>query len=405
MMRCIRTVTVLLTLVLATAVPGLAQAADSPLLDSLLRALPTFRQHLAASPDSFELQVLLRPLTGPDSGVTHRWGVDPRRYFYPASTVKLPAAILALQWLEEQGVVGLDADAVWRFARGRPEQIPSEPEGSAENARPLTVRNLVTDAMVVSDNEAYNRLFEITGARYLNDELHRRGWPTRIVHRVGVGGYDAEANTYLPPVSARAGNAARDTLYYRGLAVAKHDYEVGTSGEVKGVGRYDDALGRVVDEPFDFSAKNLVALEDLAGILQALVAPATVDSARRFRLGEAHRALLLRAISTRPRDSPNPAHHARDDGYVNFLYYGGGGAYEPDGPTIYNKVGDAYGYLTEAAVFEDAAGGRFLLAATVHVNANRVYNDGVYEYDEIGLPLLRELGRAVWASWRAGSFR
>ena len=43
----------------------------------------------------------------------------------------------------------------------------------------------------------------------------------------------------------------------------------------------------------------------------------------------------------------------------------------------------------------------FFLSAVIHVNENRIYNDGNYEYDAIGLPFFGELGRAVLAHEQA----
>ena len=37
----------------------------------------------------------------------------------------------------------------------------------------------------------------------------------------------------------------------------------------------------------------------------------------------------------------------------------------------------------------------FLLTAVMQVNANGIYNDDTYEYDEVGFPFLANLGRAV----------
>ena len=37
----------------------------------------------------------------------------------------------------------------------------------------------------------------------------------------------------------------------------------------------------------------------------------------------------------------------------------------------------------------------FMLAATIHVNANRIYNDGVYEYDGVGFPFFKNLGNLI----------
>lgn len=61
-----------------------------------------------------------------------------------------------------------------------------------------------------------------------------------------------------------------------------------------------------------------------------------------------------------------------------------------------NKVGWTCGYLTDAAYLTDAeSGAEFLLVGTIHANKNRIFNDGVYEYETIGLPFFGELGRAV----------
>jgi hypothetical protein len=37
----------------------------------------------------------------------------------------------------------------------------------------------------------------------------------------------------------------------------------------------------------------------------------------------------------------------------------------------------------------------------VHVNRNQIYNDGAYEYEEIGQPLLGSIGRMVYDYERA----
>lgn len=74
---------------------------DSPLLDSLLHTAPLLRQ--VADNPNYELQVIYtqinrdkqnRPQFSP-----HYYHVNPRRYFNPASLVKLPVAALALEKL------------------------------------------------------------------------------------------------------------------------------------------------------------------------------------------------------------------------------------------------------------------------------------------------------------------
>ena len=82
-------------LVLAKAIPTVAQ--QPTWLDTLIQGLPTYQRAMASAPEDVELQVLYRPLNGPNRGKTTSYQLDAKRYFYPASAVKLPMAGLALQ--------------------------------------------------------------------------------------------------------------------------------------------------------------------------------------------------------------------------------------------------------------------------------------------------------------------
>ena len=54
-------------------------------------------------------------------------------------------------------------------------------------------------------------------------------------------------------------------------------------------------------------------------------------------------------------------------------------------------------YLTDCAyIFDTKNNIEFFLTATIHVNDNRIYNDGKYEYDEVGIPFLAELGKQLY---------
>ena len=84
------------------------------------------------------------------------------------------------------------------------------------------------------------------------------------------------------------------------------------------------------------------------------------------------------------------------DSYCKFLMYGDLKGEMTDRIRIYNKVGLAHGTLTDVAYIKDDQGVEFLLAATVLVNHNQIFNDGEYEYDALGIPFLGALGREVY---------
>ena len=104
-------------------------------------------------------------------------------------------------------------------------------------------------------------------------------------------------------------------------------------------------------------------------------------------------------MSALPRDIKFKQYDPKEyyDSYVKFFMYGDGKEPIPNNISIYNKVGYAYGYLTDCAYITDYENKiAFILTATVHVNNNQVFNDDTYEYDGVGIPFLAELGRQVY---------
>ena len=53
--------------------------------------------------------------------------------------------------------------------------------------------------------------------------------------------------------------------------------------------------------------------------------------------------------------------------------------------------------MTDAAYIVDFKNGvEFILSATIYTNENQTFNDDNYEYEEIGLPFLKDLGQAIY---------
>jgi hypothetical protein len=69
---------------------------------------------------------------------------------------------------------------------------------------------------------------------------------------------------------------------------------------------------------------------------------------------------------------------------------------EFDSIRIFNKVGMAYGFLTDCAYIVDYKNQvEFIVSASVFVDRDGTLNDGKYAYKEIGLPFLGKLGRVL----------
>ena len=103
-------------------------------------------------------------------------------------------------------------------------------------------------------------------------------------------------------------------------------------------------------------------------------------------------------MSSFPHESVYPSY---DDGYydayVKFLLYGSENRAMPKNIRIFNKVGNAYGQLTDAAYIVDFERNiEFILSATINCNTNQILNDDTYDYDKIGYPFMRDLGKLIY---------
>lgn len=67
-----------------------------------------------------------------------------------------------------------------------------------------------------------------------------------------------------------------------------------------------------------------------------------------------------------------------------------------NGLSVSGKSGMAYGSLSEVAYVVDRdSGAECMLAASIRVNADGIFNDDRYEYETVGIPFMAAWARAV----------
>ena len=366
-------------------------------VEKLLASQPERFATVLENPGYYRVQVIYTQIDrGAENNPTFRsysYRLNADEYFYPASTVKLPTAALALEKLRALDRRGLDRDSVMITGAAADYQTEAVDDLTSRTGMP-SVGQYIRKILLVSDNDAFNRLYEFLGQQSLNEALLEKGYGnSRIVHRLEVALSPAQ-NALTNPVRFVRGD---ETVYYQPPAQSDVSF---LGAEPQMLGRAEIVDGDLLDRPKDFSEKNEFALQDLHDTVQVIMFPDSVPVERRFKLAAEDYEFLRRFMSMYPGESGIAAYNnplVYPDGYVKFLMYGGSDDNLPANIRIFNKVGDAYGFLTDAAYVVDfAAGIEFMLAATIYTNANETFNDNEYEYDEIGLPFLRELGQAFY---------
>ena len=77
--------------------------------------------------------------------------------------------------------------------------------------------------------------------------------------------------------------------------------------------------------------------------------------------------------------------------------YGTDKGSKPKHIRIFNKEGDAYGFLTDVAYIVDFEKNiEFMLSASIYCNRDGILNDNKYDYDTLGYPFMKHLGEIIY---------
>jgi len=348
-------------------------------------------------PDSFRYQLIYtkidRNKKNEPSFRNYYFHVDPSLYFNPASMVKLPTALIALEKLNDLHIDGLDRSTPMFTDSGYEKQTAVAVDASSENGLP-SIGHYIKKVFLVSDNEAYNRLYEFVGQELLNKRLWEMGYhQTRIVRRFVT--MNEEQNRHTNPI--RFIKNGRPIHQQPGLYNSM-PFDFSTKVLI-GNAHYnrEDSL---IHEAMDFTTHNNFPLEDMQQVLQAVLFPQSVPASKRFRINEADHRFLLEYLAKLPSQSHHPHYDTAEffDSYAKFFLFKAGRSKIPEYIQDFNKTGWSYGFLTDVAYIRDTLNKvEFMLSGTIYTNRDGILNDDKYEYEETGYPFFKKTGEIIYS--------
>ncbi len=349
-----------------TPIDTVLESSDHPAIQKVMDSL-----------ENHEVQILYTQIDTTDKGLIeftdYTFQENRKQYFYPASTVKLPIALLAAEYVNEHPELHLDTPYI-----------------STRDSILHSVADDIRQIFAVSDNEAYNRLYDMLGRDYINKRLKELDLsPTRIAHRLSTGNAAIPERGTIKFFPSYEG----EVVALKGLA-DQPITNVSIKNQQKGKGYIKD--GNLIQTPFDFTEKNYFPLKSQHTLMKRFFFEDQFDPDERFDISYTDKVRIQKSMYTLPRNAKYDT-DTYDDSYVKFFIYGDSKDTIPDHIKIYNKVGYAYGTLTETAyIVDEKEGIQFLLSATILVNENSIFNDDTYEYDTLGIPFLAQLGREIY---------
>lgn len=358
-------------------------------------ASPLLKKVLS-QPDTFQYQLIYTKIDRDKKNrphFTHYYlNVDKNLYFNPASTVKMPLAFLALEKLNEMNIRGVNKETAMLTDSSFSSQTRVLKDTSAENGVP-SIAQYIRKIFLVSDNDAYSRLYEFIGQETINKKLWSKGYPdTRITRRF----------VRMTELENRHTNAIRfmqgDQLIYAQPA-AFSSITFDTSRKLL-VGRaHLNRDEQLVNAPMDFTTHNNFPLRDQQQILQSVLFPSSVPAKQRFNLKEEDYKFLYRYMSMYPYESKHPKYDTTEyfTSYTKFFMFKAGKTVPPPYIRVFNKTGWSYGFLTDAAYIVDFKNNvEFMLTGTIYVNSDGILNDNKYEYEQVGYPFFKEIGNIIY---------
>ena len=367
----------------------------TPLLTQATNDYPILKK-VIAKPEHYKVQVIYtqieRDAANRPTLRRYLFNLDDSRYYYPASTVKLPIALLALEWLNQQDIAGLNKDTAMLTDAATDWQTEQWNDSSSVTGVP-SIAQYIKKILLVSDNDGSNRLYELLGPDYLNQRLIDKGLQhTLINHRLSVS-LSPEQNHQVNPIRFIDQDKVILQLPAR---TATKQY---VSADKPKLGKAYMQGGQLIEEPMDFTEKNRFSLSDFDGVLKRLVFPQLFSPEHRFDLSAKDREFVLRYMAMSPPESISPRYDANQfpPNYAKFLLFGGEPQQLPEHIKIFNKSGWAYGYNIDGAYIVDIQNRvEFFVTAVIYANANDILNDDKYQRSEIALPFLRQLGQYLY---------
>ena len=368
---------------------------DNP-LPKIISSMESKFSDVVRNPKKHKLQILYTQIdrggANEPTFKTYSFNLDTNNYFYPASAIKLPIAVLAIEkanLLKEINVHNrfeIDSGSVYKMG------VLVSPD--SKSGYP-SIAHSIRKMFVVSDNNSSNYMYDFLGRDYINKRLWNIGFKSvRMRHRLSLQLNEKENKTTSPITFYEDSKI----LHHQQSRFAQLSLDVNTKNLLIGKKHYAGKKKKI--GPLDFRSKNFMDLHDQHELIKRIIFPETYQADKRFNLSDDDLSLLRREMSILPRQSDYPRYAEYDkyyDGYCKFFMFGDTKQEIPNHIKIYNKIGLAYGFALDNAYIVDIDNNiEFFLTAVLYSNSNEVMNDNMYDYESISIPFLSELGRKIY---------
>lgn len=351
--------------------------------------------HVLGNREKYRFQFMMTEVVEHQSevilGKTHDYSV-PSWYFYPASMVKLPIALMSLEKLNE---TNFSTKAKLKFNRdfvcGNMKFVD---ESRQKN---LSFETMLRKLIIVSNNTYYNSLYHFLTPERINTELAQHGFDQTNIYK-DFTGCEMPLNLRTHGFSLQEKDSAK--TYAQGSShLELNDFASNYCYDsTKLYGSKSEYRGKIVDGPFDFNYNLEYSICDIHKTSMSLFFPQFSSEQNSWNIREEDRQLLLESMKSVPKDLGEKEYFNTKKYPDNLYKYTVHGDDNPKYNSVitYGKMGISYGFVTETAyVVDPRTKKQYVLTVSIYVNANDTVNDGKYEYEDLARPFLARFGQLL----------
>lgn len=357
----------------------------------IIQRLPQYK-NLFQNPDSCRLRMIYSSVEHTDFSTvvqTTSWDKNSKLLFYSASAVKMITAIFALEKLNRNDRMDLNCTIVY-------DSVPVCDGAIYYQYNRLSFREIITKMLVLSDNIAFNYMYDFVGPEYFHNRFHEMGYDSCVmVNRF----LNCDSIQHMKTMGFTVFDSTGKDVYRQGRIYFEKEIVNPHQDAVVGSRHFTYKGTRPGGK--SFRHRNNIELNDLHTMLIALVYPENAEQKKRYHLTDQDRYFLIRLLGSVPREygyrSEEDTSQMMHDGRTKYLYVGASKDPIPDHIRIINIIGQSFGFMTDVMYFVDFEKGiDFFLSMTSYQNKNGIIGDGIYGMEEVSFPFFEQIGKEVY---------
>lgn len=395
---------ILVVLLLCSKVFGqeTSTSSASRILQNVLDSLEDKYPKVIENPEKYRLKIVFTEIKRSKEKVsleTVGFRMNEKEYLYPASIVKLPAILIGMEEYNKIHKMRprVTYETLIKFNKEKG-CMPTAFSVKIGNKLEYYTLDLFTKQMLaVSDNDAYNRMFDFVGQQQLNRRLKELKFQNAKIIRKFVLNCSLDQNRIS---DSYVFLGRRNEWLYNRKGIINEDtiltdttYKIGKA--------YEGLDKKIVPRPFDFSRQNNMELVDLHKVLNGVVFPKS-EFSHTFDITEDQRKYVIENLGKYPAEygldfNPKEFHAT----YKKYLFFGKdtNTTYTNDSLSrfrSFNIVGLSFGCAIDAAYIVDLDSGKeFVLTVGIYANEDEVINDAKYDYETLAYPIMKDIGRLI----------